>query len=281
VVGTFLIGAAITLGYFARVTAPTNPALSAFLEALVEGLVFGLVEVCRKGNDFELRHHRDACEPDTALRAVQCNELPVLAQCTESGQFRPLKSAPNLRQGWRLVVASPRELERALETLHPGGLADWFAARSSKPPVTNYREFMGRQTGMYRITQRLTDAQAGGVIRATCAARFCVKRRLWSVDGLDPDPAGAKSLVPCLEPCALLLEVARRAMRTEQESKIDVPLASSEIASVVAGLEAAICQTASWQREADFADPANPRRLQLIVEKLRPLLPATLVDDAE
>jgi hypothetical protein len=72
---------------------------------------------------------------------------------------------------------------------------------------------------MYRITQMLDDAQAREVIRACCNAGCCLKRRLWTVESLAPDAPAEKSEIPCWEPCAILLESARKAVRVEQAEK--------------------------------------------------------------
>jgi 4Fe-4S iron-sulfur cluster binding domain/DR2241 stabilising domain len=165
---------------------------------------------------YELRHVDDAATTADNLRLVTINDARLLAQSTASGEFRPLKSAPNLQRGWRLVAVNDAELEAALSRLYPGAVADWFAARSVNPPVTNYREYANRQSGMFRVTAKLSDAQVASVIKAACDAKFCLKRRLWRGAGLAADTAADKSLIPCLEPCAILLESARRTFRAEQ-----------------------------------------------------------------
>jgi hypothetical protein len=90
---------------------------------------------------------------------------------------------------------------------------------------------------------------------------------LWTTGGLEPDAAEEKSLIPCLEPCALLLEFARKALRLEQENEAP-PASSRDVKSLEAGLEAALAPPPPGEREADFNSPANPRRLQLAIEKL-------------
>jgi hypothetical protein len=124
---------------------------------------------------------------------------------------------------------------------------------------------------MYRVTTLLNDEQAGQVTRACCAPRFCLKRRLWTVAGLEPDPAEAKSLIPCLEPCAILLEFARKAVRLEQEKQAQeqTNVSPSELQAARTEIEAALDQAGSPEKEADFNDPGNPRRLQLALEKLK------------
>jgi len=196
-----------------------NPALSAFVAGLDTESFFGQVWIRRIERGFELRHVADRdCDPAT-LRLLGQNDIRPLAQFTARGAFRPLKSAPDLQRGWRITPRDANALGAALNLLYPGAVADWFAARAPLPPVTSYREFAGRQTGMYRITARLDDAAAGAVIQTSCQIEFCLKRRLWTVDGLPPDTPGAKSSLPCLEPCAILLESVRKKARLDLDQR--------------------------------------------------------------
>jgi hypothetical protein len=201
-------------------TAIVNPALEAFVAEMGLELILAQVLISTSGCGFELRHVEDRQRAAADLKLVTTTELRKLAQVTGTGDFRPLKSAPNLQTGWRLVAGDTDELDFALQQLYPNAIADWFAARQPAPPITHYREFTNRQTGMYRITQHLTDSQAADVIRGCCERRLCLKRRLWSVAGLAADSLGAKSLIPCLEPCALLLESARKAARVGQSGSL-------------------------------------------------------------
>jgi hypothetical protein len=239
-----------------------NPALKNFLASFQFELVFAQVLICRVGNEFELRHVDDRKSDSENLRPARENELREIAQFAANGSFRPLKSAPNLQTGWRFSTRDQAQLEFALNTLYPGAIADWFAEKFSKATPTNYREFTNRQTGMYRITAMLNDVQAAAMIRACCHKNFCLKQRLWSVDGLETDSLAEKSLIPCLEPCAILLEFARKAMRLEQQAERAAELHSAENLSTEQNPE-----PQGEIREADFENPQNPRRLQLLREK--------------
>lgn len=251
-----------------------NPALAAFCALLKPELVLAQLLLRREAEGFELRHVGDRDAAPNALRAVAVVELRVLANHTAAGEFRPIKAAPNLRAGWRCVAANETELESALNQLYPGAVADWFATQQATPPITHYRNFTARQTGMYRITTMLTDTQAGQMIRACCDKRFCLKRRLWTVPGLASDVADAKSLIPCLEPCAVLMEFARKAVRIEQEeNKPTLTLAPSEVASLLAALDTAVARPPASQREGDLSAADNPRRLQLLRAKLQGFAP--------
>ena len=152
---------------------------------------------------------KDAARGASGRQLLTALVAGVELACRLGSMLQP----PNLRAGWLCRAASDAELEAALDQLYPGAIADWFAAHQPLPPVTHYRDFTARQSGMYRITTMLADAQAAQVTRVCCDARHCLKRRLWTAPGLAPDAADAKSLIPCLEPCAVMLEFARKAVR--------------------------------------------------------------------
>lgn len=204
-----------------------NPALKEFVNHIGSDLVLAQVLIRRRGSGYELRHVEDRNAPEESLRLIAMDEARKLAQYTASGAFRPLKSAPSLQRNWRMSLSGDAELDAALSRLYPGAVADWHAARGTHPPVTNYREFTNRQSGMYRITTKLSNAEAAHVIKNVCGRNHCLKRRLWSLDGLAPDAASDKSIIPCLEPCMILLEAARKAVRTGQQ-KANPKLADEE-----------------------------------------------------
>jgi len=253
----------------ALMNALANPALRAFLAEMSEETRFGQVAIHRRASGFTLCHHQDASTGRQDLREVTLEELHALAQFTASGAFRPLKSTSNLQPGWRFQAADETALELALNSLYPGALADWFAARATPPPVTHYREFVNRQTGMYRIAQTLTDERVADLAGAACS--MCVKRRLWTVPGLEGEAPQGKSVIPCLEPCALLLEMARRVGRMDKEDKVELPLSPAEIATLVAALKTQLAHFDPAAREGDFSAPANPRWVLRLLNQLEPL----------
>lgn len=237
-----------------------NPALEAFVAQIGEGFVLGQVLIRRAGQGFELRHVADRDQQDLAV----AKDLRETAQFSDSGVFRPLKPAPNLRQGWKATAHSAEELWLALNFLYPGAVADWFAERTGRAEPTNYREFTARQTGMYRITAMLSDALASEAARACCDRKYCLKQRLWTVPDLATDDPKTKSAIPCLEPCAIMLEFARKVMRMEQEN-----MDKSDSETLIAALEHAIKNPPQDLREADFAQPLNPRRVELLLNRLK------------
>ncbi len=84
---------------------------------------FGQILIQSKGSGGFVLCHRDdenSCgleifkKPEDALR---------IARSDDAGKYRPLKTAPNLRHGWRLEVVDLGELQRALDCFYPGRLA--------------------------------------------------------------------------------------------------------------------------------------------------------------
>jgi sirohydrochlorin cobaltochelatase len=239
--------------------------MQAFLDALPAEKLWCQILIERQGAQFHLRHVEDRSRSPGDLKSLSIPDLRKLAMFDAAGQFRPLRAAPDLRSGWICDCRSPEELWRALQELYPGSVPDWYATQSGPPPVTNYRAFTDRQSGMYRITQHLSDAQAAHVIAACCPAKFCLKRRLWTVEGLAPDAPESKSAIPCLEPCAVLLELARKAARIEQEEKAGVQ--PSDLETLLAAAKSFLEHGKAADRIGNVGSPTNPRRLQLVLEK--------------
>ncbi len=209
-----------------------HPAWRAWLVEFGDEFTLAQLLVRRAGAGYELRHQRDADEPADRLRLLAHDAVRPLAQFTPDGTFRPLRSAPSLAAGWRLPVADQDALPGVLDEFYPGALADWFAAQQSPAPVTDYPAFAARQTGLYRGLAELPAIALTAVVAAVCAPAACAKRRLWTAPGLPPDAPSAKSVIPCLEPCALLLDGARRARQAAKTAAAtaaagpDLPLAA-------------------------------------------------------
>lgn len=136
------------------------------------------------GDRYRLRHRDDTEQADEALEAFSRPEdAEEIARYDDSGIYRPLKTAPNLRHGWRLDLDSLAALRLALECFYPGRLGAFLSWEKNRLPVTPLRETLGRQTGMYRITQKLTDEQAVALVGRFCRSDGgCARTILWGLD---------------------------------------------------------------------------------------------------
>ena len=199
-----------------------NPWLRAFLSEPWEEIVVGQILIRRAGTGFELQHVDG--RPGKEIRSPDAR---AIANFTANGEFRPLKSTRDLQSGWLLRANSPEELESALGYFYPNAVADCFAIGQGVKP-TDYRPFTARQTGMYRITTMLDDSSVARVIDRVCNS-ICLKCRLWTVGEVQPDQLNSKSIIPCLEPCAILMEAARKEVRALQEKSTTAGQAESSI----------------------------------------------------
>jgi hypothetical protein len=96
---------------------------------------------------------------------------------------------------------------------------------------------------------------------------------LWTVGGLSPDAPAEKSIIPCLEPCALLLEFARKAARWEQEAAARPAPTAAEIQRLRQDAAQRLAQPDPGAPESDFDAPGNRRRLRFVLEKNGVALP--------
>jgi sirohydrochlorin cobaltochelatase len=153
-----------------------------------------------------------------------------LAKYDDAGNYRPLKGAPNLRHGWVLELPDLAAVKQAIDQFYPGALGTFTALQRQEIRRTPLRETLNRQSGMYRITQKIRTVEAEQLVRAECRSDGkCLRTILWPIEPGQPlnflppskfDPAfdqtGAdRRTIPflCLEPCNLLVAAARIAVK--------------------------------------------------------------------
>src|SRR5689334_8218062 len=95
-------------------------ALADWISAGARGI--GQIEIQRDGAGFVLCHLDDTARQDLEIFRSP-NDATELAKFDDEGNYRPLKTAPNLRHGWRLELPDLNALEEALEVFYPGRLA--------------------------------------------------------------------------------------------------------------------------------------------------------------
>lgn len=144
----------------------------------------------------------------------------MIARFDGEGRCRPLKSAPDLKRGWLLEAGSLEGMELALGFFYPAALGLWLSWLRGTLRPTPLRETLGRQSGMYRVTQLLRDDQALDLIAADCGGG-CLRTVLWDLAphaAVTSLPVGRRSLhdfpqdrIPliCRESCNLVVAAAR------------------------------------------------------------------------
>jgi len=87
----------------------------------------GQVSIAKNtGGDFVLAHREDASRNDL-LQYRRTEDASEIVRFDDAGSYRPLKTAPNLRHGWRLVLSDITALRIALDLFYPGRLAAFLA----------------------------------------------------------------------------------------------------------------------------------------------------------
>ena len=204
----------------------------------------GQIACVRLCDGYELRHRGDAgCPPEELTLYDDPEAAAQIALYDDAGAYRPLKTAPNLRRGWRLVVADTPARRLALDLFYPARLGAWQAYGNGRLGTTPLRETLGRQTGMYRVTAKLTDEQADALVGRFCRSDGgCLRTILWKRDaaGTTPstrlppekfDPAhdqtgaaqGEAAMIPllCQEACNLLVAEVRAVVKGEKPAAMD------------------------------------------------------------
>jgi sirohydrochlorin cobaltochelatase len=181
---------------------------------------------------FIVRHRQDA-EPGKAAK-LRTYTGPAaardLARFDREGRYRPLKGAPTLPTGWELQLDSIDSLRLAIDAFYPGALAGWFAWEKRRVRPVDLRTTLNRQTGMYRVTQKLTDSEADDLAGRFCRSDGgCLRTILWTIEGKRPDGnlpetkfsikydqlGKHESAIPflCLEACNLFVAEARKSVK--------------------------------------------------------------------
>ena len=195
----------------------------------------GQIVVRKSGGGFVLSHRDDEAQEN--LQIFRSSEDAIgVAKYDDAGNYRPLKTAPNLRHGWRFELDTLEALMRALDYFYPGRLAVFAAWKSDKLQTTPLRETLDRQSGMYRVAAKISDSQIDNLVADFCRSDGgCLRTILWKRDAretvastklptekFDPAydqveaPAQPGSAIPatvpllCQEACNLLIAECRK-----------------------------------------------------------------------
>jgi sirohydrochlorin cobaltochelatase len=142
----------------------------------------GQIVVQKSDGCFVLLHRDD--ETLDHLQVFRSAEDAIeIAKHDDAGNYRPLKTAPNLRHGWRLELDTLEALMRALDYFYPGRLAVFAAWKSDKLQTTPLRETLDRQSGMYRVAAKISDSQIDDLVADFCRSDGgCLRTILWKRD---------------------------------------------------------------------------------------------------
>ncbi|MCX7712786.1 MAG: DR2241 family protein [Chthoniobacterales bacterium] len=208
-----------------------KPSILEFLDHKIQngGFQIGQINV---RSDFQLHHIEDSSLLPTLKIYTSPYDARLLALETSDGSYRPLKSAPNLRRGWLLKLQNTSEVRLALDFFYPAAIALWHSLNFGSLQIVPLRETLSRQTGMYRITQKITDQQAINLILNHCNNQSsCLRKILWPLTPERPHPltvSDASHLtttlpsnhipILCIEACNLLIAAARSLLKSPDQT---------------------------------------------------------------
>lgn len=201
---------------------------------------FGQILIRRTGKSFVLCHRDDEARDHLEL-SRNAEDAIEIARSDDAGNYRPLKTAPNLRHRWRMELGTREELKRALDHFYPGRLAVFVAWKNRQLRTTSLRQTLDRQSGMYRIAAKISDAQIDDLVADFCRSNGgCLRTILWKRDERgaiastklpkeksDPSwnqvraPGKPASTMPvtlpllCQEACNLLVAACRKVVKRE------------------------------------------------------------------
>lgn len=224
---------------------------------------------------YEVRHVDDAAVPATELEDhVDTRDAREIGKFDARDRYRPLKTAPTLRTGWRFPALTSHEVIAVVETFYPATIANWHRDRNDELDVDHWEAAMGRQSGIYGViaTWNRGDGHehVEWVAEACCDDSQCLKRREWQYDedtALDADPGDG--VMPCREPCSLVVSAARQWTKQEGEHErtYEFELTPSEKEQLESIVDAVADGRTGDIREADVYDDANRLRARFLRAK--------------
>jgi sirohydrochlorin cobaltochelatase len=198
--------------------------------ALIDCRLIGQIAIRKLDEGGFALSHRDDEERNDLKVFRQIEDAIALSKFDDAGNYRPLKTAPNLPHGWRMELVDLSEVARALDYFYPGRLAAFAAWEGNRLATTPLRDTLDRQSGMYRVAAKISDEALDGLIGSFCRSDGgCLRTILWKRDArgtvpstklpsekFDPRSATAATIpLLCQEACNLLVNECRKVVKDE------------------------------------------------------------------
>ena len=141
----------------------------------------GQLEIVSSDEGFLLCHRDDVGRTD--LRIYEIDDAFEVAKVDDAGSYRPLKTAPNLRHGWKIFARDLLQIEKIIDAIYPGRIAVLQAFKSGQLSTSSLRETLNRQSGMYRVAAKISDEQIDELVGDFCRSDGgCLRTILWKRD---------------------------------------------------------------------------------------------------
>lgn len=201
-------------------------AFSKYLDIESERL-WGEVIIDRMGDSeenpsYRLYHREDKQDPEGCQTIERVEELQEMARYTATGDYRPLKSTPDLPGGWIFRTTSLSTLLTAIDHLYPAGVQRWFQATRGQLPVIHFRENAERQSGFYGVVSQLTTEDVEDLIRNHCTEDHCLRKRTWNMsEEASIETESGEGPLICRKPCSIIVSSGRKKVISKEQTEDD------------------------------------------------------------
>ena len=220
---------------------------------------------------YEVRHVDDSdAEADALTTHTDPFDAREIGTLDANDRYRPLRTAPTLKQGWIFPDLTANEVYEAVEAFYPATVVNWYREGRGELDIDHWRDEQDRQSGIYNLITVLPDEAVDWAAAACCDDSQCLKRREWQLSEDEPlDAEGGDGVFPCREPCSMVVAAGREWAKLERQKTqtYEFELTPSEKEQLEAVIAAVADDEIDEIREADVDDGANRYRVRYLREK--------------
>ena len=141
-----------------------------------------LLSRCPQSGTYQACHFRDQDTSPEGLEVLETvPEVREMAKYCIDGNYRPLKTAPTLRDGWLIREECGDRFYAMLDAIYPAAFATTIRYMGGEIDVVPLRRTLERQSGMNLDARNVTDNEANQIMRETCA-KGCLRVIAWPID---------------------------------------------------------------------------------------------------
>ncbi len=131
-----------------------------------------------------------------------------------TGRYRPLAGARSLPSDWQVVCDAESELTAVVDVIYPLAPSHIEQWRGGTLRLVSLDVVLARQTARYAVSNDLTPAGRAAAVESLCSR--CVKQPVWLHPSAPPPVDAPLQVIPCPEPCSVLVSLCREAALWEK-----------------------------------------------------------------
>lgn len=160
-------------------------------------------------------------EPGAREVEADAVRIRALARVAADGRYRPLSGARTLARDWHCRPATLEALSAMLDVVYPLAECHIAAWAEGRLHIVSLDQVLGRQSGRYAVAAALSEPGRRAAASVLCAR--CVRVPVWedaAVTASEPE----ETIIPCPEPCSVLVSLCREAALWEAERPRPAPV---------------------------------------------------------